>query len=75
MSTVSSAISTAVAAIQAKYKNEMFYLWEMIEKFLLLREFPSATPSFDLDATPKVFPGGNFLPKTSTKKWNQADLG
>ena len=53
----------------------MLSLWEMIEKSLLLRDSPSATPPPDRDATPKAPPGGDFLPKASTERWNQADLG
>ncbi len=53
----------------------MLSLREMIKKSLLLRESPSATPPPDPDATPKTLPDGNPLPKTSTERWNQADLG
>lgn len=41
---------------------------------LLFRESPSATPPPDPDATPKVILGGDSLPKTTTERWNQADL-
>ena len=75
ISTVLFAVATAVAAIQTKHKNKMLSLWEMIEKFLLLRESPSTTPPPNPDATPKSLPGSNSLPKTSTERWNQADLG
>ena len=74
-SAVASAVSTAVASVQAKHKSEMLSLWEMIEKSLLLRESPSATPPSDPDATPKSLPAGDSLPKTSIERWNQADLG
>ena len=53
----------------------MLALREMIEKFLLLREFPSITPPPDLDASLKALPGADSLPKTTTERWNQADLG
>ena len=69
-SAVTSAFATAVASIQAKHKSEMLSLREMIEKSLLLRDSPSATPPPDLDATSKAPPGGEFLQKASTKRWN-----
>ena len=47
----------------------------MIEESLLLRDFSSATTPPDPDASPKSPPGGDFLPKVSTERWNQADLG
>ena len=72
---VSSAVAAAVAAMQAKHENEMLSLREMIEKSLLLRESPSSTPPPDPDATPKALPAGDSLPKASTERWNQADLG
>ena len=74
-SAVTSAVATAVADIQAKHKYEMLSLRKMIEKSLLLRESPSATPSPDLDATPKAYLGRDSLLKTTTERWNQADLG
>lgn len=67
---MSSAIAIAVASIQAKHKNEMFSLREMIEKSLLLKESPSATPPLDPDAIPKVLFAGYSLPKVSTERWN-----
>ena len=72
---VLSAIVTAVTAIQAKHENEMLSLWEMIEKSLLLKESLSAAPPPDLNATSKALPDGDSLPKASTERWNQADLG
>ncbi len=74
-SAVTFAVATTVAAIQAKHKNEMLSLREMIEKSLLLRESPFATPPPDPDATAKALPGGDSLPKITTERWNQADLG
>ena len=53
----------------------MLSLREIIEKSLLLRDSPSATPPPDPDATPKSPPGGDFLLTKSTERWNQADLG
>ena len=69
-SAVASAVATAVSSIQAKHESEMLSLREMIEKSLLLRESPSATPPPDPNATPKVFPSGDSLPKASTESWN-----
>ena len=69
-SAVTSAVATAVADIQAKHESEMLSLREMIEKSLLLRE-----SSPDPDATPKAHPGADSQPKTTTERWNQADLG
>ena len=74
-SVVSSAVATAVASIQAKHKSEMLSFWKMIEKFLLLRESPSATPPPDSDTTPKSLLTANSLPKAFIERWNQADLG
>lgn len=67
-SAVLSAMATAVAAIQAKHKNEMLSIWEMFEKSLLLGESPSATPPPDCDATPKSLSGGDSLPKASIER-------
>lgn len=53
----------------------MHALQEMIKKSLLLRESPFATPPLDLNAIPKAHSSADSLPKTSTKRWNQADLG
>lgn len=69
------AVATAVAAIQAKLKNKMLSLSEMIEKSLLLKEFFSTTLSPDPDATSKSLSGGDSLSKASTERWNQANLG
>ncbi len=65
----------AVVVIQAKYNNKMLSLREMIEKSLLVKESPSVTTPPDHDATPKAHPNNDSLPKTTTKCWNQADLG
>lgn len=75
MSAVIFAVVTAVASIQAKNNNEMFSLREIIEKFLLVREFLSATPFPDPDTTPKALPGNNSLPNAITERWYQVDLG
>ena len=74
-SAVASAVATAVASIQAKHKSDILSLREMIKKSLLLRQSLSAIPSSDPDAIPKAFSGGDPLPKASTERWNQADLG
>ncbi len=68
-------MATAVAAIQGKHENEILALREMIEKSLLLRESPSATPPPDPDAAPKALLGADSLPKVLTERWNQVDLG
>ena len=47
----------------------------MIEKSLLLRESPSATPPPDPNTAPKTLPGADSLPKPLTERRNQADLG
>lgn len=68
ISAVTFAVIIAIAAMQAKYENKMLSLHEMIEKSLLLREFPSTTLPLDLDATPKALSGSDSLPKTTTKR-------
>ena len=73
MSAVTSAVATAVAPIQAQYESEMLFLREMIEKSLLLRDSPSATPLPDPNTTLKAPPDGDL--KASTERWNQAELG
>ena len=74
-SAVTSTVIVAVDAMQAKHEEEIFALREIIKKFLLLRKSPSAIPSPSPVATPKTHPGANFFPKTTTKRWNQSDLG
>lgn len=69
------AVTTTAAAIQTKYMNKILSLREIIEKFLLLKKFFSTTLPHNLDATLKVYLVGNFLSKTTTKRWNQANLG
>lgn len=68
MSMVTSAIVTAIAAIQAKHNNEMLSLREMIKKSLLLKESLSAISLFNLDATPKVHLGSDSLPKITAER-------
>lgn len=41
---VTSTVATAVASIQTKHESKILSLREMIEKSLLLRDSPSATP-------------------------------
>ena len=53
----------------------MLSLREMIKKSLLLKDSPSATPTPDPDAAPKSHLGTDSLAKTTTKRWNQANLG
>lgn len=66
-SVVSFTMATAVAAIETRHKNKMLALRKLIEKSLLLKEFPFANPAPDLDAAPKALPGADFLPKTSAE--------
>lgn len=47
----------------------------MIGKSLLLRESFSSTPSPNPDVSLKVYPSSDSLPKKTTERWNQADLG
>ena len=70
ISVVTSAIATAVTAIQAKYDNEMLSLREIIEKSLLVRELPSMTPPLDYDAT-MILPRRHILAATSYQKPQQ----
>lgn len=74
-SAVTSAVIAAVDAIQAKHKEEMLALREMIKKSLLLRDSSSSTLPSNPDAAPKVHPATDSLPKPSTERWNQANLG
>ncbi len=72
---MTSAVAITVSSIQAKHESEMLSLQEMIEKSLLLRDSPSATPPPNPDAAPKAHLGADPLPKSTTERWNQADLG
>ena len=67
-SAVISVIATAIASIQAKHESEILSLREMIEKSLLLKHSPSATPPSDPDAAPKAHSGTNPLPKSTTER-------
>lgn len=73
-SAVTSAISIAIAAIQAKYDENMLTLCKLIKRFLLLKDFPFITPSPNLDATTKALLSIDTLLKALTNKQNQADL-
>lgn len=53
----------------------MLSFQEMIENSLLLKKSLSTTPASDLNAILKLLSSGDSLPKTSTERWNQADLG
>lgn len=64
------AVATTVTAIQAKHVNKMLAFREIIEKSLLLQDFPSATPPPDPDPSPKTLSIADSLPKTTTEKWN-----
>lgn len=65
---VLSIVAIAIVAIQTKHKNEMLTLQEMIEKSLVLRESPSATPLSDPDAVSKAFFGADSLPKVLAER-------
>lgn len=67
-SAVMSAVATAIAAIQVKYKGEMFSLREMIEKSLLLRTSFFATPLPNPNVAFKAYPITNSLLKNITEK-------
>lgn len=53
----------------------MLSLQEIIEKSLLLKNAPCATPPPNPDAAPKAHLDANPLPKSIIKRWNKADLG
>lgn len=74
-SVVTSAVATAVVFIKIKHDNRMLPLWEMIKKFVLVRESLSTTPPPNYDATLKRHPNNDFLPKATTEQWNRANLG
>lgn len=74
MSAVTSAVATAVAAIQTKHESKMLSPREMIEKSLLLSDSPLTTPPPNLDASAKMStPADN--PIKTAEKWNQANRG
>ena len=73
-SAVTSAVVIAIADIQVKHEREMLSLQEIIKKSLLLRGSPSTTPPPNPDTTLKAHPSANSLSKTTTERWNQADL-
>lgn len=60
------AVTTDVATIQAKHKDRIFSLREIIKKSLHLKKSSSTTLSPNLDITPKTHLDTNFLPKTTT---------
>lgn len=68
-------IATAIMVIQVKHDNNMLSLCKVIERFLLLKDFFSATFFPNLDAAAKVLLYTNIFPKALTKRWNQANLG
>lgn len=75
ISVEASTVATAVASIHAKYKSKMLSLQKKIKNSLFLRDFRFGTPLLDPDAPPKTHLNANSLPKATTKRWNQADLG
>lgn len=66
--TVTSAVTAAVDVIQAKPKEEMLVLQEMIKKFLLLRKSPSTIPPLDPNITFKAHLDANSLSMITTKR-------
>lgn len=72
---MTSAISTTIVAVQAKYDNNILSLRKLIEKSLLLKNFLFTTLFLNPDATFKTSFFANTLSKVLTKRWNQADLG
>ncbi len=74
-SAVTSAVAIAVDGMQAKHEEEMFSLREMIEKSLLLKESPSTISPPSPVTTPKTHSSADSLPRTTTERWNQSDLG
>lgn len=74
-SAVTSTVTAAVDALKAKHKEEIFALQKIIEKSLLLRKALFAILFLDSAATSKIYPGTNSLPKTTTERLNQANLG
>ena len=73
-SAVTSAVTAAADAIQAKPKEEMLALREMIVNFLLLKNFTSSTPSPDPNVSSKAFPPTDLQSK-AIDRWNQSNLG
>lgn len=65
---VTSAVATAVVAIQFKYDDNMLFLRKLIKRSLLLKDFPSTTPSSNSDAVAKTPFSTNILLKTSIKR-------
>lgn len=71
---VTSTITIAVTAIQAKYDDNILSLCKLIERSLLLKNLFSATLFSNLDVTAKSSFSINILPKVSIKSLNQANL-
>lgn len=72
-STVTSTVTVAADAIQAKHKEEMLALQEMIEKFLLFKDSIFFIPSLDPNAFSKAFPLIDLQSK-ATDRQNQSNL-
>lgn len=70
--TITSAVTTAVDAIQIKYEEKMFTLQQMIKKFLLFRNSASSTSFLDPNASDKTLLLMDLHLKT-TNPWNQSD--
>ena len=73
-SAVTSAVTAAVDAIQAKRKEEMLALREMIKKSLLFKDSASSTPPPDSNASSKALLLTDLQSRASDR-WNQLDLG
>lgn len=73
-SVVTSAVATAVVAIQTKHESEMLFLHEMIEKSLFLKDSSLTTLPPNPNSSAKMStPPDN--PTKTAERWNQADLG
>lgn len=72
-STVTSIVITTITSAQTRHKKEIFALYRMIEKTLLLRESGFSTPFSNSNASSKGFLPADLSSKV-IKKWNQIDL-
>lgn len=65
---VNFAIAIAVLAIQPKHNNDMFFLRNLIERSLLLKDFHFETLFPNLDAIAKAFLSAKTFSKASIKR-------
>lgn len=70
---VTSVITVTINIIQARHKEKMLALREMIKKSLLLRDFSSFTSLSNPNTSSKALPSTNFQSK-AINRWNQLDL-